>query len=65
MVKDAHDWTYFYCERPENEVDFHHYLQTLINTEEAFHYTVVDAQMGLALGTVGLQRIDEKMVLSR
>lgn len=59
MVEDAHDWTYFYCERPENEADFHHYLQTLIKAKGAFHYTVIDAQTGLAMGTVGLQRIDE------
>ncbi|CNH75967.1 GNAT family N-acetyltransferase [Yersinia pekkanenii] len=59
MVKDPHDWTYFYCERPDNEGDFHQYLQSLINAKEAFHYTVVDAQSDLALGTVGLQRIDE------
>ncbi len=35
MVEDAHDWTYFYCERPENEDDFHQYLQTLINAKDA------------------------------
>ena len=37
MVEDAHDWTYFYCERPENEADFHHYLQTLIKAKGALH----------------------------
>ncbi|AJJ10656.1 acetyltransferase family protein [Yersinia rohdei] len=58
-TKDARDWTYFYCDRPENEDSFHQYLQRLINAKDAVHYTVVDAQSGLALGTVGLQRIDE------
>lgn len=59
-VNDTRDWTYFYCERPESESDFYHYLQTLINVTDAVHYTVVDAQSEQALGTVGLQRIDEK-----
>ncbi len=60
LVKDAHDWTYFYCERPESQDDFHQYLQSLIETNDSFHFTVVDAQTDLALGTVALQRIDEK-----
>ncbi|WP_145563568.1 GNAT family N-acetyltransferase [Yersinia aldovae] len=60
LINDARDWTYFYCERPENEDDFYHYLQKLINANDAFHYTVVDSLSGDALGTVGLQRIDEK-----
>ncbi|EDR38068.1 acetyltransferase, gnat family [Yersinia pestis biovar Orientalis str. F1991016] len=59
-VSDGQDWTYFYCERPENKDDFHHYLQTLIHANDAVHYTAVDPQLGHALGTVGLQRIDEK-----
>ncbi|AIN19279.1 MULTISPECIES: GNAT family N-acetyltransferase [Yersinia] len=60
MAADTSDWTYFYCERPESEADFQQYLQTLINAKDAFHYTVVEAQSAVALGTVGLQRIDEK-----
>ena len=34
----------------------------LIKAKGAFHYTVIDAQTGLAMGTVGLQRIDEVIV---
>ncbi|CRY12798.1 GNAT family N-acetyltransferase [Yersinia enterocolitica] len=60
LILDASDWTYFYCERPESENDFQQYLQTLINAKDALHYTVMDAQADVALGTVGLQRIDEK-----
>ncbi|WP_145562953.1 GNAT family N-acetyltransferase [Yersinia canariae] len=60
LISDASDWTYFYCERPENKAEFKQYLQTLMSAKDAFHYTVVDTQSDLALGTVGLQRIDEK-----
>lgn len=60
LISDGSDWTYFYCERPENENDFRQYLQILINAKDALHYTVVDTRTGMALGTVGLQRIDEK-----
>jgi RimJ/RimL family protein N-acetyltransferase len=55
---DARDWTYLFHERPETLGAFRTYLAELERSEDPLHFTIVDVNTNLAIGTAALHRID-------
>lgn len=55
---DGRDWTYLFCERPENAADFRAYLAKLQDSQDPLHFTIVDTEAGKCAGTAALMRIE-------
>ena len=55
---DDQDWTYLPLERPINEAAFTAHLADIAALPDPLHYAVIDIELGKAVGTAALMRID-------
>src|SRR5262249_22040424 len=55
---DARDWAYLSVGPFDSFDAFHAHLTRIAATADPFHYTVIDAATGKAVGTLALMRID-------
>lgn len=55
---DDRDWTYLPSERPTNKAAFATYLASMAASSDPLHYTVIDSEIGKAVGTAAYMRID-------
>ena len=55
---DDRDWTYLPLNRPGSETDFAAYLADIAASPDPLHYAVIDTELGKAVGTAALMRID-------
>lgn len=55
---DDRDWTYLPLELPTTEAVFAAYLADIAASPDPLHYAVIDTELGKAVGTAALMRID-------
>lgn len=57
---DDRDWTYLPIGPFDNPDDFRGHIESAAKSTDPFHFAVIDAQTGRAVGTFALMRIDPK-----
>ena len=55
---DDRDWTYLPLERPTSKAAFASYLAAMASSSDPLHHTVIDSELGRAVGTAAQMRID-------